>query len=63
VIETERRIGGAFGSGVTLTKIDLVTPPALAKMLPPVGSVATGLVATAKLTALFPSGMLTLAGT
>ena len=37
--------GGAFGSGLTLTKIDLVTPPALAKTFPPVGRPDTGLVA------------------
>jgi hypothetical protein len=38
-------------------------PPAVAKIKPPVGRPEMGLVATAKLTALFPSGMLTLAGT
>src|SRR5215216_1900723 len=38
------RSGGAFGSGLTLTKIDFVTPPALAKTFPPVGSPLTALV-------------------
>jgi hypothetical protein len=46
-----------------VTKIDFATPPTLAVTLPPVGSVETGLVVIAKLTVLFPSGMLTLAGT
>src|ERR1700748_21982 len=36
--------GGAFGSGLTLTKIDLVTPPAFAKTFPPVGRPDTVLV-------------------
>ena len=29
LIVIDCRSGGAFGSGLTLTKIDLVTPPAL----------------------------------
>ena len=57
------RSGGAFGSGLTLTKIDFVTPPALAKTFPPVGSPLTGLVPMAKLVALFSAGIVTLAGT
>ena len=57
------RRGGAFGSGLTLTKIDRVTPPAVAKMFPPVGNPVTGLVPMVKLVALFPSGIVTLAGT
>ena len=63
VMETDCSKGGALGSGVTLTKIDFVTPPALAKTNPPVGSPETGLVAMAKLTALFPAAIDTLAGT
>ena len=55
--------GGAFGSGLTFTKIDLLTPPALAVTLPPVGRPETGLVAMAKLTALLPAAIATLAGT
>ena len=46
-----------------MTKIDFVTPPALAVTFPPVGRVDTGFVPMVKLTALFPCGMLTLAGT
>ena len=57
------RSGGAFGSGLTLTKMDLVTPPAVAKMFPPVGRPLTALVPMVKLVALFPSGIVTLAGT
>ena len=57
------RIGGAFGSGVTVTKTDFVTPPAVAITFPPVGIVETGLVATVKLIVLFPAAMITLAGT
>lgn len=63
VIDIDCKSGGAFGSGATLTKMDFVTPPALAKTNPPVGSPETGLVAMAKLTALFPAGIDTLAGT
>jgi hypothetical protein len=55
--------GGAFGSGVTVTKIDFVTPPPLAKTFPPVGIPLTGLVPMVKLVALFPSGIVTLADT
>jgi hypothetical protein len=46
--------GGAFGSGLTLTKIDLVTPPAVANTFPPVGRPVTALVAISKLLVLFP---------
>src|SRR5262249_62155780 len=63
VIVIDCRRGGAFGSGLTLTKIDLVTPPAVAKTFPPVGRPVTVLVPMAKLVALFPSGIVTLAGT
>ena len=31
VIDIDCRSGGAFGSGVTLTKMDFVTPPAVQK--------------------------------
>ena len=63
VIVIDWRRGGAFGSALTLTKIDFVTPLALAKTCPPVGKPVTGLVPIAKLVALFPSGIVTLAGT
>ena len=63
LIVIDWRSGGAFGSGLTLTKIDLVTPPAVAKTFPPVGKPVTGLVPMVKLVALFPSGIVTLAGT
>ena len=63
VIDIDCNNGGAFGSGATFTKIDFVTPPALAKTNPPVDSPETGLVAMAKLTALFPAAIDTLAGT
>ena len=63
LIVIDCRSGGAFGSGLTLTKMDVVTPPALAKTLPPVGKPLTGLVPIVKLVALFPSGIVTLAGT
>src|SRR4029078_5295387 len=63
LIVIDWRSGGAFGSGLTLTKIDLVTPPAVAKTCPPVGNPVTGLVPIVKLVALFPSGIVTLAGT
>jgi hypothetical protein len=62
VMETDCSKGGALGSGATLTKIDLVTPPALAMIFPPLGNPETGLVPIAKLTALLPDGMLTLGG-
>ena len=55
--------GGAFGSGATLTKIDLVIPPALAKTFPPVESPETGLVPMVKVFVLFPAAIVTLAGT
>src|SRR4029453_12021565 len=63
LIVIDWRTGGAFGSGLTLTKIDLVTPPALANTFPPVGKPVTGLVPMVKLVALFPPGIVTLAGT
>ena len=63
LIVMDCRSGGAFGFALTLTKIDLVTPPAVAKTFPPVGSPVTGLVPIAKLVALFPAGIVTLAGT
>ena len=43
--------------------MDFVTPPALAKTFPPVGRPVIALVPMAKLVALFPSGIVTLAGT
>ena len=55
--------GGEFGSALTLTKIDLVTPPALAKTFPPVGRPVTGLVGMSKVLVLFAWAMLTFAGT
>ena len=45
-----------------MTKMDFVTPPALAKTFPPVGKPVTGLVPMAKLVALFRAGIVTLAG-
>ena len=54
LIVIDCRSGGAFGWGLTLTKMDLVTPPAVAKTFPPVGSPVTVLVAMAKLVALVP---------
>src|SRR5215475_12035998 len=63
VIVIDCRSGGALGSALTLTKIDLVTPPALANTFPPVGNPVIGLVPMAKLVALFPSEIVTLAGT
>ena len=54
---------GAFGSALTLTKIDLVTPPALAKTFPPLGRPVTGLVGMSKVLVLFAWAMLTFAGT
>src|SRR5512133_1757221 len=41
LIVIDCRSGGAFGSALTLTKIDLVTPPAVAKTFPPVGRPVT----------------------
>ena len=46
-----------------MTKIDFVTPPAVAKTFPPVGKPVTVLVPMVKLVALFPTGIVTLAGT
>ena len=63
VMLTDCSNGGAFGSAVTVMKMDFVTPPAVAKMFPPVGRPVTGLVVMVKLTALFPSGIATVAGT
>ena len=63
VIDIDCKSGGAFGSGATFTKIDLLTPPAVAVTKPPVESPETGLVPMAKLTALLPCGIATLAGT
>ena len=63
LIVIDCRSGGAFGSGLTLTKIDLVTPPAVAKTFPPVGRPVTVLVPMSKVLVLFPCAMLTLAGT
>lgn len=63
LIVSDCRSGGAFGSGLTLTKIDFVTPPAVAKIFAPVVSPETVLVPMAKLAVLLPSLMLTLAGT
>jgi len=60
---TPCKIGGAFGSGVTVTKIDFVIPPAVAKTFPPVGITATGLVLMLKLIVLLPSAIVTLGGT
>jgi hypothetical protein len=54
VIVIDWRSGGAFGSGITLTKIDLVTPPAVAKTFPPVGRPVTVLVAMSKVFVLLP---------
>ena len=55
--------GGAFGSGATLTNIDLLTPPAVAVTFPPVPSPETELVPMVKLAALFPGAIATVAGT
>ena len=63
LIVIDRSSGGAFGSALTLTKIDLVTPPAVAKTFPPVGRPVTGLVGMSKVLVLFPWAMLTFAGT
>ena len=63
LIVIDCRSGGAFGSGVTVTKIDLVTPPAVAKTFPPVERPDTVLVAMSKLLVLFPWTMVTFAGT
>src|SRR4030095_2703978 len=63
VIVIDCRSGGAFGSGTTLTNIDLVTPPAVAKTCPPVGRPVTVLVPMSKVFVLFPWPIATLAGT
>ena len=63
LIVIDCRSGGALGSALTLTKIDLVTPPAVAKTFPPVGRPVMALVPMVKLVALFPAGIVTLAGT
>ena len=63
VIDIDCNNGGAFGSGATLTKMDFVTPPALAKTFPPVVRPETGLVPMAKVFVLFPAAIVTLAGT
>ena len=63
LIVIDCRSGGAFGSALTLTKIDFVTSPAVANTFPPVGSPVTRLVPMAKLVALFPPGIVTVAGT
>jgi len=63
LIVIDCRSGGAFGSAITLTKIDLVTPPAIAKTFPPVGRPVTGLVEMLKVLVLFPCAMVTFAGT
>ena len=54
LIVIDCRSGGAFGSGITLTKIDLVMPPAVAKTFPPVGRPVTVLVPMSKMFVLFP---------
>ena len=63
LIVIDCRSGVAFGSGATFTKIDFVTPPAEAKTFPPVDRPETGLVVMVKLFVLFPSAMVTVAGT
>ena len=59
---TDDRSGGAFGSGATLMKTDLVTPPAVASTCTVVPS-ETGLEVMVKLFALFPAAMDTVGGT
>jgi hypothetical protein len=54
LIVIDCKSGGAFGSGLTLTKMDFVTPPAVANTFPPVGRPVTGLVAISKLLVLLP---------
>jgi hypothetical protein len=63
LIDSDCRSGGAFGSGATLTKIDFVTPPAVAKTNPPVLKPETGLVPIVKTFVLFPGPTETEAGT
>ena len=60
VIDIDCNNGGAFGSGATLTKMDFVTPPALAKTFPPVVRPETGLVPMVKVFVLFPAAIETL---
>ena len=59
---TDPSKGGAFGSGPTYMKNDLVTPPAVAVMFTGV-DVVTGLVVIVKLLAVFPPAIETVAGT
>ena len=61
LIVTDCSNGGAFGA--TLTKIDFVAPPALAKTFPPVESPETELVPMVKVFVLFPAAIVTFAGT
>jgi len=63
VMVSDCNSGGAFGSGVTLTKMDFVTPPALAVTKPPVARPDTELVVKVKLFVLLPSAIETLGGT
>jgi len=63
LIVIDCKSGGALGSALTLTKIDLVTPPADAKTFPPVGRPVTVLVGMSKVLVLFPCAMVTFAGT
>ena len=62
LIVSDCKSGAAFGSALTFTKIDLVTPPAVAKTFPPVVSPETGLVPMSKLVVLFPSAIATEGG-
>jgi hypothetical protein len=63
LIVIDCRSGGAFGSGITLTKMDLVTSPAVAKTFPPVGRPVTVLVGMSKVLVLFSCAIETLGGT
>ena len=63
VIDIDCNNGGALGSGATLTKMDFVTPPALAKTFPPVVRPETRLVPMAKVFVLLPAAIETLGGT
>src|SRR4051794_35697244 len=56
------RVGGAFGSGLTLRNHDFDPAPALAVIVAPDG-LDTGLVDATNVVALLPAGMRTLAGT
>src|SRR5262245_28176263 len=62
VTVTDWSRGGAFGSGATLTKKDLVTPPATALTWTATVEV-TGLVVTVKQLAMLQAGILTVDGT